>query len=159
MGYQESIVHIKKKHQNGFLKELSRFYTNEYEWNSLAYPDFVIEMKQTMPIDDDNKYKVRKGEKLLFITGERSHQKTLKGFLADKYKKSKVIRKLFFSYKILPIEVCEDFFEGIVMQDMTDLSGLIKRENKYMIITRFDYYKKQLQKERMKNFSLCFSER
>ena len=66
---------------------------------------------------------------------------------------------MFFSYKILPIETCEDFFEGIVMQDMTDLSGLIKRENKYMIITRFDYYKKQLQKERMKNFSLCFSER
>ena len=30
MGYQESIIHI-KKHQNAFLKELSGFYTNEYE--------------------------------------------------------------------------------------------------------------------------------
>ena len=159
MGYQESIIHIKKKHQNAFLKELSNFYTNENEWNSLAYPDFVIEMKQTMTIDDENKCKVKKGENLLFITGERSHQKTLKGFLADKYNKSKVVKRMLFSYKILPIEACEDFFEGIVMQDMTDLSGLIKRENKYMIITRFEFYKKQLQKEKMKNFSLCFSER
>lgn len=74
MGYQESIVHIKKKHQNAFLKELSGFYTNENEWNSLAYPDFVIEMKQTMTIDDENK----KRRKITFYNWRKIASKNIK---------------------------------------------------------------------------------
>lgn len=147
MGYQESLLHIKKrKNQNKFIKELGEFYKNG--WNSLADPDFIIELKQDMAIDDAGKYKVRKGEKLIFITGERSHQRSLKSFLWDKAKLSKVINKLFFNYKMIPIEYCMDFMDGTVLDDISDMNEIIKRENKNIIITKFEYYQKQLAKGR-----------
>ena len=101
-----------------------------------------------MAIDDAGKYKVRKGEKLIFIAGERSHQRSLKSFLWDKAKLSKVINKLFFNYKMIPIEYCMDFMDGTVLDDISDMNEIIKRENKNIIITKFEYYQKQLAKGR-----------
>ena len=49
MGYQETILHIKgRRNQSKFIKELCKNYGSD--WNSLAEPDFIIEIKTLMDI-------------------------------------------------------------------------------------------------------------
>lgn len=141
MGYQEAILHIRgKKNQIKFIKELYENYGNN--WNSLAKPEFIIETKKELNLKDFNRYKVKKDEKLIYIIGERSHQRTIRSFLWNKYNSFKSINTIFFMYNILPIEDCIDFMENIILEEKESLDEIESYENQFIKITSFKSFRK-----------------
>lgn len=107
MGYQESLLKVNKSNQKNFIKEVCNI--PKENWDIFCEPVSVIEMKKNIP--DLN---LKKGDKLLYISGERDGQRNIKSFLLDYYDKSKVAKKLNFSYNFIPIEYCEDHIECFV---------------------------------------------
>lgn len=149
MGYQESILQVNRKYQERFINALCIIHLKR--WNSLADPDFVIEFKKDVTIDEENKIKIKKGEKLIYITGERSNQRSLESFLANMSDIEKVHKKLFFTYKIIPAEVCMDFI-GEKLFCNIDTNDIKEEENEYVKITKFEIY----QDKYMKRLANCF---
>ena len=141
MGYQETILHIKgRRNQSKFIKELCKNYGSD--WNFLAEPDFIIEIKKDLNLKNFNGYKVKKGEKLIYIIGERSHQRTIRSFLWDKYHSFKSVNSIFFRYNIIPIEDCIDFMENIILKEKESLEEIESYENQFIKITSFDIFRK-----------------
>ncbi|MBP3596523.1 MAG: hypothetical protein J6J60_08780 [Clostridia bacterium] len=108
MGYQESILHIEKKNQIEFIKELQKIYSDEENWQSCAEPIYIIDIKQDVQIDNMEEYTVVKGEKLIYIGGERFNQKSLENFIGDMKDRFKSINNITKS-NIIPVEDCMDF--------------------------------------------------
>lgn len=141
MGYQETLLKINKKHQDDFIKELRDFYLNN--WNSLAEPNYIIEVKENIALDDCENYTAEKGEKIIYITGERYNQNSIKEFLEDNYKLSKIVNENDFSYEIIPIEECNDFMYKTVWDDEVDSEENIF-ENNFAKIIKFSTYCEQI---------------
>ena len=97
-----------------------------------------------MTIDNENRYKIKKGEKLIYIVGERSHQGSIRKFLWDKFNLFKVVRKVLFKYNILSIEECTDFMDEKVLYNIPMLDEITEAENEFIKITKFEIYKHKL---------------
>lgn len=123
MGYQESLLYLKKEYQDDFIKKLEKYYKEE--WNSLAEPTYIINLKKYMLVElyDNKVLKLKPGDKIIYITGERSHQRDLKSFLMDKYKFFKNIKEE--DYKIIPSEECMEFCSYIF-----EFNEKLRKDNK-----------------------------
>lgn len=135
MGYQESILHIEKKNQIEFITELQKIYYDEENWKSCAEPMYIIDIKQDIQIDDMDEYTVTKGEKLIYLGGERFNQNSLEDFIGDmkdRFKSLKYITKS----NIIPAEDCmafcdvlfniEENYEGECYRVKNDFADLIE---------------------------------
>ena len=139
MGYQESLLRVNRINQKNFIKEICNI--PEENWNMLCELISVITMKK-----DIEELKIKKGDMLLYIAGERSAQRDIKSFLYNNYNKSKVVKKLNFSYKFIPIEDCLDYNYYLV--------GYGKKENKYAKIEDFSLYKQEMSFKKENNIDL-----
>ena len=69
---------------------------------------YIIDIKQDVQIDNMEEYTVTKGEKLIYIGGERFNQKSLEDFIGDMKDRFKSINNITKS-NIIPVEDCMDF--------------------------------------------------
>lgn len=124
-----------------------------------ADPEYIIEFKKDMYIDCYRECKIKKGEKLIYIIGERSGQWSLLNFLFRYLKQFEIVKKAFFDYSMLPVENCMGFMEKYVVPLFTRLErGFSVVESDYIKITKFKKYRNDIldKEERKRNFFNLF---
>lgn len=140
MGYQESILHIEKKKQVEFITELQKIYEDKENWESCAEPMFIIDIKKDVQIDDLEKYTVKKGEKLIYIGGERFNQRSLNHFVG-KMKSRFNSLKSFTKSNILPIEDCMEFSSMLFDIEENGDGECYRRKKEYADLIEFKDFK------------------
>lgn len=140
MGYQESILHIEKKNQIEFITELQKIYSDEENWQSCAKPIYIIDIKQDIQIDTMEEYTVTKGEKLIYIGGERFNQKTLEDFIGDMKDRFKCLKNITKS-NIIPVEDCMDFCDMLFDIEENYAGESYRRKNEFADLIEFKDFK------------------
>ena len=138
MGYQESIIRVKKKDQTEFIKQIINSDRDKYIF---CDPCFIVEVKK-----DIEKFNFEKDDKLVYVCGERDGQRDLKDFIYNSDNQIKIDSNV--ENKIYPIEDLEDssLFELLENEFENGYS-----ENEDFKIIELDQYIKDFKKQQEQN--------
>lgn len=125
MGYQESVLKVKKKYQDNLINQVIKCDPEDF---ILCDPLFIIEVKR-----DIEKHNLLSGDKLIYLSGERDGQRSLEDFIDSISSPLQIDKNI--ENKIYPIEELED----LSLYDF-DIEGGFT-ENDYFKIYDLDTYK------------------
>lgn len=138
MGYQESVIKVKKEYQNDLIREIVNSDIDKYIF---CEPYYVIEVKK-----DIKEFNFKKNDKLIYICGERDGQRSLENFIQNTENQVTIDSNI--ENVIYPVEDLQNLSLFEVLENMDDGYG----EDEFFKINELDKYKEKFNKyELMKN--------
>lgn len=126
MGYQESVIKVKKTYQNELIEQIINSDREQYIF---CDPCLIVEVKK-----DISRYNFEKDDKLLYVCGERDGQRSFECFIDNSDNQIKLDANI--ENRIYPIEDIQDLSLFNIISEMDNGCG----EDEYFKVTGIDKY-------------------
>lgn len=137
MGYQESIIKVRKDYQNELINQIISSNRDRYIF---CNPYFIIEVKK-----DIKEFNFERGDKLVYVSGERDGQRSFKDFVDNSDNQIKIDTNI--ENRIYSVEELQDLSLFEILDSEIDREY---NEDEYFKVIELDEYIEKLKEKNYK---------